>query len=97
MLPVPADGGFRGVWLGLDYRSQTIRGQLLFRGVSAGVPAEVPAHPSRTAHQQDRRLPGHRSMLRAPKVVRHFHAVFRRGRKHHLWVAAWHGGEQVWL
>jgi len=92
MLPVPFDGRLRGLRLGLDHCAQEIRGQLLFRRVSDGVPTKVPTHPPRTAHQQVGCVPGHRSVLRSPQAVRHIHVVLRPGLQHHLWTVARHGG-----
>lgn len=92
MLQVPADSGLRGFRLGLHHRAQEVRGQLLFRRVSTGVPAEISAHTPRAAHQQNGRVPGYRSMLRAPKNVSHFHVVLRRRHEHRLRSAARHGG-----
>lgn len=95
MLPVPFDGGLRGLRLGLDHCAQEVRGQLLFGRVSDGVPAEVPTHPPRPAHQQVGHVPGHGSVLRSPQAVRHIHVVFRPGLQHHLRPVAGHGGRQV--
>lgn len=92
MLPVSADSGFRGFRLGLDYRAQEVRGQLLFRRVSNGVPAEVSAHASRPADQQNGHVPGHRAVLRAPQNDRHIDVVFRPGLQHHLRPVTRHGG-----
>jgi len=95
VLPVPADGGLRGLWLGLDHCTQKVRGQLLFGRVSDGVPAKAPAHPSRPAHQQVGHVSGHRSVLRPPQDVRHIDVVLRPGLEHNLRLVARNGGGQV--
>lgn len=92
VLPLPADGGLRGLRLGLDHRAEAVRGQLLFRRVSAGVPAEVPAHPSRADDQQVGPVPGHRAMLRAPQDVGHHDVVLRPRGQHYIRHVAGHGG-----
>lgn len=93
VLPVPVDGGLRGLRMELDYRSQEIRGELLFRRVSADVPAKVYSHAPHPIQQQD----GHRAVLRSPKNVRLIHVVFRPRHEHHLRAAARNGGGQVRL
>lgn len=85
LLPLPAHGGLRGVRLGLDHRSEALRGKLLQRRVSLRVHAEVPAHTPRPTSQP---LWHWGTLLRSPQDLGYLDALLRRQPQHHLRRAA---------
>ena len=72
LLPLPADGGLCGVWLGLDHRPEKVRGQLLFRRVPVRLPAKVSAHAHRATGQSGG---DGRPLLRPAQNVAHLDAL----------------------
>jgi len=72
LLPLPPDGRLRGVRLGLDYRPQEVRGELLLGRVSVRFPPKVPAHAFSSAGQP---VGFRRALLRSPQNVLHIDAV----------------------